>query len=56
MNNDDTVELVIGDYSGILHCFNAFNGELNWQYQFPTNSLYIACLAASIPRESIIFF
>jgi len=41
MNNDDTVELVIGDYSGLLHCFNAFNGEVNWQYQFPTNSLYI---------------
>jgi outer membrane protein assembly factor BamB len=41
MDNDDTVELVIGDYAGILHCFNAFNGELNWQYQFPSNSLYI---------------
>lgn len=41
MDNDDTVELVIGDYAGILHCFNAFNGEVNWQYQFPSNSLYI---------------
>ncbi|MBK8681203.1 MAG: FG-GAP-like repeat-containing protein [Chitinophagales bacterium] len=41
MDNDGIVELVIGDYAGILHCFNATNGELNWEYQFPSNSYYI---------------
>lgn len=41
MNNDGQVELVVGDYQGILHCFNAANGNVIWQYQFPENSYYI---------------
>jgi len=41
MDNNGTIELVIGDYAGILHCFDAATGDTLWNYQFPSNSLYI---------------
>ena len=46
MDNNGTIELVIGDYAGILHCFDAATGDTLWNYQFPSNSLYIGPLPA----------
>ena len=41
MDNDGTVELVFGDYSGQVHCLNAADGFLEWSYQLPSSPLYV---------------
>jgi outer membrane protein assembly factor BamB len=41
MDNDGTVELVLGDYSGQVHCLNAADGTEKWSYELPSSPLYV---------------
>lgn len=41
LENDGSIELKIGDYSGNLYCLDSENGNVHWDYKLPSGSLYI---------------
>lgn len=41
LDQDGKAELTIGCYDGKVYCYNAEDGSLSWEYQFPSGSYYI---------------
>lgn len=46
LDNDSKPELVIGDYSGTLHCINGENGSQAWTYSWAPDYYYIGSPAS----------